>query len=102
MGARVTPTSSSQGRTRISTPRVEMRGLLMLTRLIDELLPGIQVPPAEIMLMGDSQCTISCVEANNRVLDAWFSNRGAEVQSCIKSWERRGMKVNPVYHWPGE
>ena len=52
--ARVTPTSSTQGRARISTPRVEMRGLLMLTRLIDELLPGIQVPPAEIMLMGDS------------------------------------------------
>merc|ERR1711867_402787 len=39
--ARVTPTSSAQGRTRTSTPRTEMRGLLMLTRLIDELLPGI-------------------------------------------------------------
>ena len=83
--ARVTPTSSSQGRTRTSTPRVEMRGLLMLTRLIDELLPGIQVPPAEIMLMGDSQCTIACVEADNRVLDIWFSNRVAEVQDRMES-----------------
>ena len=52
--ARVTPTSSSQGRLRDSTPRVEMRGLLILTRLMDELLPGIQVPPTEIMLIGDS------------------------------------------------
>merc|ERR1712101_106233 len=77
MGARVTPTSSSQGRTRASTPRTEMRGLLMLTRLIDELLPGIQVPPAEIRLMGDSQCTIACVEADNRVLkSAIFDSPG--------------------------
>merc|ERR1711888_553346 len=100
--ARVTPTSSTQGRARISTPRVEMRGLLMLTRLIDELLPGIQVPPAEIILMGDSQCTISCVEADNRVLDMWFANRAAEVQDRMETWRRKGMKVNDLFHWPGE
>ena len=78
--ARVTPTSSSQGRLRDSTPRVEMRGLLILTRLVDELLPGIQVPPTEIMLIGDSQCTIACMEADDRILDIWFANRVAEVQ----------------------
>merc|ERR1711973_573540 len=100
--ARVTPTSSSQGRPRASTPRTEMRGLLMLARLIDELLPGIQVPPTEIMLMGDSQCTIACVEADNRVLDIWFSNRVAEVQDRMESWKRKSIKVNPLYHWPGE
>ena len=70
----------------------------MLTRLIDELLPGIQVPPVEIMLMGDSQCTIACVEADNRVLDIWFSNRVAEVQDRMESWKRKGMKVNNLYH----
>ena len=74
----------------------------MLTRLIDELLPGIQVPPAEIMLMGDSQCTIACVEADNRVLDIWFSNRVAEVQDRMESWKRKNIKVNPLHHWPGE
>ena len=52
--ARVTPSSSSQSRMRVSTPRVEMRGLLMLSRLVDELLPGFQVLPTEVMLMGDS------------------------------------------------
>ena len=100
--ARVTPTSSTHGRTRISTPRVEMRGLLMLTRLIDELLPGIQVPPTEVMLMGDSQCTIACVEADDRVLDMWFSNRVAEVQDRMESWRRKGITVHNLYHWPGE
>ena len=74
----------------------------MLTRLIDELLPGIQVPPAEVMLMGDAQCTIACVEADNRVLDIWFSNRVAEVQDRMESWKRKGIKVNNLYHWPGE
>ena len=74
----------------------------MLTRLIDELLTGIKVPLAEIMLMGDSQCTIACVEADNRVLDIWFSNRVAEVQDRMESWKRQGIKVNNLYHWPGE
>ena len=99
--ARVTPTSSSQGRLRDSTPRVEMRGLLMLTRLIDALLPGVQVLPTEVMLIGDSQCTIACVEADNRVLDIWFSNRVAEVQDRMESWKRRNVKVHDLYHWPG-
>ena len=99
--ARITPTSSSQGRLKDSTPRVEMRGLLMLARLIDTLLPGIQVPPAEVMLIGDSQCTIACVEADNRVLDVWFSNRVAEVQDRMESWRRKDIKVNDLYHWPG-
>merc|ERR1711867_100357 len=99
--ARVTPTSSSHGRLRDSTPRVEMRGLLMLTRLVDALLPGMQVPPAEVMLIGDSQCTITCVEADNRVLGIWFSNRVAEVQDRMESWKRKEIKVHDLYHWPG-
>ena len=38
----------------------------------------------------------------SRVLDAWFSNRVAEVRDRMESWERRGIKVNPLHHWPGE
>ena len=52
--------------------------------------------------MGDSQCTIACVEADNRVLDIWFSNRVAEVRDRMESWKRQGIKVNSLYHWPGE
>ena len=78
-----------------------MRGLLILTRLMDELLPGIQVPPTEIMLIGDSQCTIACMEADDRILDIWFANRVAEVQDRMESWKRKGIKVNDLYHWPG-
>ena len=74
----------------------------MLSRLTDELLPGFQVAPTEVMLMGDSQCTISCIEADDRVLDAWFANRVAEVRDRMESWERRGIKVHPLHYWPGE
>ena len=73
----------------------------MLTRLIDALLPSVQVLSTEVMLIGDSQCTIACVEADNRVLDIWFSNRVAEVQDRMESWRRKGIKVNDLYHWPG-
>ena len=74
----------------------------MLSRLVDELLLGFQVLPTEIILMGDSQCTISCVEADNRVLDAWFANCVVKVRDQMESWERRGIKVNPPHDWPGE
>ena len=57
--------------------------------------------PTKIMLMGDSQCTIACVEADDRVLDIWFSNRVAEVQDRMESWKRKGIIVNDLYHWPG-
>ena len=53
------------------------------------------------MLIGDSQCTIACVKADNRVLDVWFSNRVAEVQDRMESWKRKNIKVNDLYHWPG-
>ena len=53
------------------------------------------------MLIGDSQCTIACMEADNRILDIWFANRVAEVQDRIESWKRKGIKVNDFYHWPG-
>merc|ERR1711867_289690 len=62
---------------------------------------GMQVLPAEVMLIGDSQCTIACVEADNRVLGICFSNRVAEVQDRMESWRKKNMKVHDLYHWPG-
>merc|ERR1711951_288074 len=53
------------------------------------------------MLIGDSQCTITCVEADNRVLGIWFSNRVAEVQDRMESWRKKDIKVHDLYHWPG-
>ena len=100
--ARVTPTSKKNGRLRASTPRTEMRGLLMLSRLTDCVLPGFQVLPSSIYLAGDSQSTISCVEADHRVLETWYTNRVGEVVDNISKWEKKGITVFPLEHWPGD
>ena len=102
--ARVTPTSKKKGKKRASTPQTEMTGLLMLSRLISEVLPGFQVSPTMIYMGGDSQSTISCVEADDRLLsDIWYTNnRVAEVTENIASWESQGIKVEPLEHWAGE
>ena len=78
-----------------------MRGLLLLVRLVKALLPGFPSPPSEIFLAGDSECTIVSVEADDRLLDVWFNNRVAEVKDEMASWERAGIEVNPLHHWPG-
>ena len=67
--ARVTPSSTKHGNLRTSTPRTEMRGLVMLGRLLTHVLGSVQHLPKEIMVVGDSQSTISAVEADHRVLD---------------------------------
>ena len=79
--ARVTPTSPT-----VSTPRTELRGLLLLSRLITSILPGLSKPPSRISLFGDSQCTISAVECDQNILEVWFGNRVAEIRDHMQSW----------------
>lgn len=99
--ARVTPTSGAHGRQRASTPRTEMRGALLMSRLAGSILPGCAKLPDEIQFFGDSQSTISCLEADDRVLDIWMMNRVAEIRDRMEEWQRQGIKVLPVHWWPG-
>ena len=78
-----------------------MRGLLLLARLIKILLPGFPLAPAKIFLAGDSECTITMMEADDRLLDVWFTNRVAEVRDEMPAWQRKGIHINPLHHWPG-
>ena len=57
--ARVTPSTPT-----VSTPRTELRGLLLLARAITAILPGFGSLPRRISLFGDSQCTISAIECD--------------------------------------
>ena len=52
--------------------------------------------------MGDSECTISVVECDSKLLDVWFGNRGAEILDHMASWRRKGVVVDDLHHWPGE
>ena len=99
--ARVTPSSSKDSNLRASTPRTELRGMIYLTRLITALLAGFPYKPAYIFLATDSECTISAVEAEDKVLQAWFTNRVAEITDHLDDWAWKEIFVEPIHHWPG-
>ena len=82
-------------------PRNEMRGLVALTRLLTEILPGMAKKPKRIFLAGDSECTISSVDCREKILDTWLANRVSEVQDHFQEWREMGIKVEDLYHWPG-
>ena len=56
--ALVTPSGKKSGHKRRSTPRTELRGVLILSRLISTVLKGVSTPPKKIMIFGDSQTII--------------------------------------------
>ena len=111
--ARVTPTSP-----KVSNPRTELRGLLMLARLITSFLPGFSKLPYRISLFGDSQCTIAPVECDQEILEVWFGNRVAvhcstilevwfrnrvaEIRDHMHSWTQKQIQVDELHHWPGD
>ena len=82
--ARVTPSSDPK----VSTPRNELRGLMSLVRLITSILSGMAEKPASIFLAGDSECTISAVDCEDKILDGWFANRFSEVHDHFEDWEQ--------------
>ena len=98
--ARVTPSKGLE-KLRKSTPRTELRGLLLLVRMTAAALPALSLKPKRITLCGDSECTISAVECEEGVLQVWFSNRVAEIVETMDSWGKLGIEVDPLMHWPG-
>ena len=99
--ARVTPSSDKTGKPQVSTPRTEMRGLLFLARLITGVLPGMVAKPGSIFLASDSQCTISTMECEDKVLGMWFGNGVAEIQDHMADWARQDITVELLHYRPG-
>ena len=98
--ARVTPSKGLE-KLRKSTPRTELRGLVLLVRMTAAALSALSLLPKRITLCGDSECTISAVECEQGVLQVWFSNRVAEIVETMDSWGKLGTEVDPLMHWPG-
>ena len=95
--ARVTPTTPT-----VSTPRTKLRGLLLLARAITAILPGFGKLPNRISLFGDSQCTISAADSDQKILEIWFGNRVAEIRVHMQSWQGQHIIVDKLHHWPRE
>ena len=78
--ARVTPAKGT------TTPRSELNGLLILTRLLNVIVKAMEVKPRRISMFGDSECTIASVNATSTVLAPFFSNRVAEIIDTMAEW----------------
>ena len=99
--ARVKPVDIKTNVETNSTPRQEMAGMLIASRLVTTVLEGLSVLPARISGFGDSQCTIAAIECETRTLNTWFANRVAEILENVEKWRKKGITVDPLHHWPG-
>ena len=100
--ARVTPSSKKAVEKRRSTQRTELRGLLILSRLVTTLLKSLTNKPKQIHIFGNSQTVIGTMDATDCVLDIWYRNRVDEICSAMELWQSMGVKVNGIEDWPGE
>ena len=67
---------------RISTPRSELNGAVLLTRLMLFFLKSCissGIKPHKIWLLGDSECTLATVEKTSGSLGEYFGNRRGEI-----------------------
>ena len=87
---------------RVSTSRTELRGLHLLARAIAALLPGLSDQLNRTSLIGNSQCAISAVECDQKLLNFWFRNRVAKIIDHMQSLRASGVVVNKLPHWLGE
>ena len=69
-----------------TTPRAELSGLVLLTRLVNNIVKSLDVSPCRITVIGDSTCTISSCEMNAASLNPYFANRVIEIIHSMQSW----------------
>ena len=67
---------------RISTPRAELNGAVLLSRLVLFFLKSCVssgVTPTKIWMLGDSECTLASIEKTSGALGEYFGNRVGEI-----------------------
>ena len=93
--SRVTPSKGT------SVPKVEISGLLDLSRLMGVVVEGSSVIPANITLIGDSECSIAMLEKSGSSLAPYFCNRVGEIRSNLDTL-RELCPVEPLQHVSGD
>ena len=82
---------------RISTPRSELNGAVLLSRLALSLVKASSVSriiPEKVWLLGDSECTLSSIGKTSGAFEEYFGNRVGEIvdnQSQIERWCQVGI-----------
>ena len=87
-----------------TTPRSELSGLLIASRLLKEVVKAMSEKPKKIYVIGDSQCTIAALEKSGDSLGPYFCNRVSE--TCQNFEETKslsdGIEIAPVTHISGK
>ena len=94
--ARVTPLRG------YTVPRSEMSAGVLVSRMVLRVVrahQGLDGPPFSSIIMLDSTCTISTLEASSKILKPFFHNRRGELMENLENIAKN-CEVEPV-HWIG-
>ena len=67
---------------RISTPRSELNGAVLAVRLLLSALRSLSqadIVPERVWMIGDSECTLACLEKVSTAFGEYFGNRVGEI-----------------------
>ena len=78
--SRVTPPTG------LTPPRSELQGLLVATRMADNIITHLSVRPRRVTILTDSQCTVAAAEVNANSLAVFFANRVIEFVETLQTW----------------
>ena len=86
-----------------TTPKSELSGLLIASRLLLTVLRSMPEKPSEVFIAGDSQCTIAALEKSGDQLGPYFCNRVSEILQNLDEAKNMvdGIQIHPVYHVAG-
>ena len=66
-----------------TVPRSELSGYTQLSRQVVSKVDSMRIKPARITIAGDSECTISSIDAKTNVLAPFFQNRIVEAEENL-------------------
>ena len=81
-------------------PRSELSGATLLSRMMVRVVHALQhldVQPVLAIMMLDSKCTISLLDANSKILKPFFQNRRAEILENIEIVRKVCVMEEPHY-----
>ena len=93
--SRVTPSKGT------SVPKVEVSGLLDLSRLMKVVVEASSETPGKVTLIGDSECSIAMLEKSGSSLAPYFCNMVGEIGSNLDMISEH-RSVEPLQHVSGD
>ena len=70
----------------MTPPRSELQGLIVAVRLATKVLDSMDVRPARVTIMTDSQCSVAACDQNASALQVFFRNRVLEIMNTMDGW----------------